>query len=208
VETRAGPMTVAVLFADPRGCYSNLPGVDLWDEKRDARLYAGPWPVVAHPPCSRWCRLAGLVEARWGHRRGDDSGCFESALASVRCWGGVLEHPAYSDAWAAYGIARPHRSGGWQRLACGGATCQVEQGRYGHPAKKATWLYAHGVDLPELRWGFDRDTESSALVSWCGNRVKSGEVRPRVGKAVASRTPDAFRDVLLAMARTAPSARA
>lgn len=83
---------IAALFVDPRGCYSKIPDIDLWDEKRDARLYVGHWPVVAHPPCSRWCRLAGLVEARWGHKKGDDGGCFASALASVRKWGGVLEH--------------------------------------------------------------------------------------------------------------------
>jgi len=79
---------IAALFVDARGCYAGLPDVDVWDEARDARLYPGPHPVVAHPPCTRWCRLAGLVEARWGHKRGDDGGCFASALASVRRWGG------------------------------------------------------------------------------------------------------------------------
>lgn len=194
---------IAALFVETNGHYFGLPDVDPWDAKRDARLYAGPHPVVAHPPCSRWCRLAGLVEARWGHRRGDDGGCFASALDSVRRWGGVLEHPAYSDAWPAFGLARPHRQGGWQRTTCGGWTCHVEQGRYGHPAKKATWLYAYGVELPALRWGSDLDVESKALVSWCGNRVKSGESRPRVGKAAASRTPLEFREVLLNIARSA-----
>jgi hypothetical protein len=134
--------TVAALFVRRGGVYWDVPGVDPWDEARDARLYAGHWPVVAHPPCSRWCRLAGLVEARWGHRRGDDGGCFASALASVRRWGGVLEHPAYSDAWDAYDLPNPLPGGGWQRGICGGWSCHVEQGRYGHPAKKATWLYA------------------------------------------------------------------
>src|SRR5690349_3019203 len=100
---------VAALFVNPRGDYPRTPGVWAWDEKADARKYAGPWPVVAHPPCSRWCRLAGLVQARWGHRVGDDGGCFASALASVREWGGVLEHPAYSKAWPAYGLATPDR---------------------------------------------------------------------------------------------------
>jgi hypothetical protein len=60
---------IAALYVDPRGAYAGLPDVDLWDEARDARSYRGPHAVVAHPPCSRWCRLAGLVEARWGHRR-------------------------------------------------------------------------------------------------------------------------------------------
>jgi len=146
--------TVAVLFADPRGVYAGMADVDLWPEDRDARLYDGPYPVVAHPPCARWCRLAGLVEARWGHKRGEDGGCFESALAAVRTFGGVLEHPAYTDAWIKYELPQPDRRGGWLRTFCEGWVCHVEQGRYGHVAKKATWLYAHCSTPPKLRWGF------------------------------------------------------
>jgi hypothetical protein len=197
--------TVAALFVDPLGPYVGLPDVDPWDEARDARLYAGPHPVVAHPPCSRWCRLAGLVESRWGHRRGEDGGCFASALAAVRRWGGVLEHPAYTRAWAAFDLPTPPTGGGWVRGICGGWACYVEQGRYGHPAKKATWLFAFGAtDLPTLEWGIIPDTQSKALVSWCGNHVKSGEARPRLGKFAASRTPPKFRQVLLQIARSVP----
>lgn len=199
---------IAALFVATDGIYFGFPDVDPWDEKRDARLYPGPHPVVAHPPCSRWCRLAGLVEARWGHKRGEDGGCFASALASVRKWGGVLEHPAYSDAWPAFGLPVPSRHGGWQRGICGGWSAHVEQGRYGHPAKKATWLYAFGVSLESLKWGFNPDQRSEALVSWCGNHVSSGEKRPRVGKAVAAATPVEFRDVLLRLARSVGSERA
>lgn len=189
---------IAALYVQTGGAYYGLHDVDPWDEARDARGYDGPWPVVAHPPCSRWCRLAGLVEARWGHKRGEDGGCFASALRAVRLWGGVLEHPAYSDAWAAFDLPRPRRQGGWQRGLCGGWSCHVEQGLYGHPARKATWLYMYGCEPPELRWG--RAT-GLALVSWCSNRINPGEVRPRVGKAKASATPPEFRDVLLDMAR-------
>lgn len=199
--------TVAALFVQRGGCYWDLPGVDPWDEKRDARQYAGPYPVVAHPPCSRWCRLAGLVEARWGYKRGEDGGAFAAALASVRRWGGILEHPAYSDAWVAHGLPRPGRHGGWIGGLCGGWAAHVEQSRYGHPAKKATWLYAFGVDLPSLKWGSDLDTKSTALVSWCGNRTKADEKRPRVGKDAASRTPPEFRDLLLSIARSATACR-
>lgn len=196
---------VAALFVQEGGCYYGLPGVDPWPEWRDARKYAGPHPVVAHPPCSRWCRLAGLVEARWGHKRGEDGGCFASALAAVRHWG-VLEHPAYSDAWPAFGLPAPPRHGGWVRGLCGGWSCHVEQGRYGHPAKKATWLYAFRTGLPQLRWGAVAYRASRALVSWCGNRVASGETRPRLGKRAASATPAAFRDQLLAIARSVEAA--
>ncbi len=197
---------IAALFVQRGGVYWDLPDVDPWDQERDARTYTGPWPVVAHPPCSRWCRLAGLVEARWGHKRGDDGGCFASALKSVRTFGGVLEHPAYSDAWAAFGLMPPPADGGWVCDLSGGWTAHVEQGRYGHAAKKAPWLYAFGVPrLPSLKWGVIPDQESKALVSWCGNHVKSGEVRPRVGKAAASRTPIEFRDLLLDIARSARS---
>ena len=79
---------IAALYVQEGGVYYGLPDVDPWPESRNAMLYDGPWPVVAHPPCARWCRLAGLVEARWGRKRGDDGGTFASALASVRKWGG------------------------------------------------------------------------------------------------------------------------
>jgi len=195
---------IAALYVEPHGAYAAVGGVDLWGASRDARGYSGPFPVVAHPPCSRWCRLAGLVEARWGHRRGQDGGTFAAALAAVRRFGGVLEHPAYSDAWAAFGLNRPPRSGGWIWADFeGGWTCHVEQGRYGHPAKKATWLYAFGVRLPTLKWGSTPDQSSRALVSWCGNHVRSDERRPRVGKRAAAATPEEFRDALIQMARTA-----
>ena len=112
MELDPAALLVAALYVDPRGVYAGMDGVELWTESRDARTYDGPNPVVAHPPCSRWCRLAGLVEARWGHKRGEDGACCESALAAVRCFGGVLEHPAYTDAWIRYELPKPDRRGG------------------------------------------------------------------------------------------------
>ena len=142
---------IAALYVQKNGVYFGLEGVDPWDEKRDARLYAGPHAVVAHPPCARWCRFAGFVEARWGHQRGDDGGCFAHALACVERFGGVLEHPAHSDAWDAFDLPKPERSGGWSKsMFRPGWSCYVEQARYGHIAKKATWLYAVGTSLPML----------------------------------------------------------
>lgn len=192
--------TIAALFVDPKGIYAQLPKVDLWDEKRDARNYAGPHPVVAHPPCSRWCRLAGLVEARHGHRKWYDGGLFATALGCVRKWGGVLEHPAYSKAWDAHGLSHPPREGGWVKADnLGGRTCHVEQGRYGHRARKQTWLYAVSQSLPELDWGATNDGTASHVVSWCRNH-NPGDRRPRIGKREAAATPLAFALVLLSIA--------
>jgi len=104
------PTHIAALFVYLDGAYAAVEGFDLWDEARDARLYDGDDPVVAHPPCNRWCMpLAVVNQTRYGHRVGDDGGCFASALASVRRCGGVLEHPAYSAAFAAHGLPKP----GW-----------------------------------------------------------------------------------------------
>ena len=82
------PHLVATLFVQEKGCYSGLPGVDAWPKSRDARLYAGPWPVVAHPPCQRWGKMwfgQPLMVKRTGVRKkkGDDGGCFAAALAAV-----------------------------------------------------------------------------------------------------------------------------
>jgi len=141
--------TIAALYVQKGGCYFGLPGVDPWDEARDARLYAGPWPVVAHPPCARWCQLAGLVEARYPTiKKGADGGTFAAALASVRQFGGVLEHPAFTAAWAAYDM-QPPEAFGWTKEGFGpGWVCEVSQAAYGHRARKLTWLYYVGNPPP------------------------------------------------------------
>lgn len=207
-------MTVAALFVETGGSYYGLPDVDPWDEVRDARLYAGPHPVVAHPPCQRWGKLwAGqpLWIKRTGERKvkGDDGGCFAAALVSVRRFGGVLEHPWQSHAWPHFGLHVPPRTGGWIVADFfGGWTCCVEQGRYGHYTRKPTLLYVVGCDLPELEWGESAPRLDPAVVERMGlKRAKRlGEVGARGGgKDSAPRigTPEPFRDLLLSMARSA-----
>ena len=62
---------IAALYVDTaRGPYARMRGVECWGyatrdgrqldalaPTRDARDYAGPWPVVAHPPCGPWGRF-------------------------------------------------------------------------------------------------------------------------------------------------------
>jgi hypothetical protein len=204
---------IAALFVAKGGCYFGLPGVDPWDEQRDARLYAGPWPVVAHPPCARWGRYWFGGPGWKGPRKvkGDDGGCFASALASVRRWGGVLEHPAQSAAWAAFSLNRPPVDGGWVVADwVGGWTAHIEQGAYGHRARKATWLYACGVGLPSLQWGrpvgvfascdkgFRRD--SPAPRDTTGRRLSRTGIVQMLSARQRAATPIPFRDLLLSIA--------
>lgn len=139
---------------------------------------------------------------------GDDGGCFAAALAAVRLYGGVLEHPEASYAWPWFGLHRPPRAGGWERAdILGGWTCCVEQGHYGHPAAKSTWLYLFGIPgsaLPELAWGssgkrlrldsgFHSKEERARL-------IKTG-VCQRLSVRQRSLTPEPFAELLLDLAR-------
>ncbi len=201
---------VAALYVETGGCYFGLPGVDPWDATRDARLYAGPHPVVAHPPCERWGRFwHGSPRKPHQFNLGDDGGCFAAALASVRQWGGVLEHPADSLAWQAHGLLKPPRSGGWVKADWfGGWTCYVEQGFYGHAARKPTWLYANGVCCPGLHWGRGEQRLDPKMVERYGYEYarRQGIVSMVGGKRkkqIRNATPPEFRDLLLAIAATA-----
>jgi len=204
---------IAALYVQTGGCYYGLPGVDPWDEARDARKYDGPWPAISHTPCQRWGKLwAGqpLYIKRTGIRKikGDDGGCYKHSLDTVRRVGGIIEHPWGSHAWPHFGLNVPPRSGGWIVADFyGGWTCCVEQGRYGHYARKPTLLYAVGCDLPELDWGisepqFPPEAIEKHGLAYCkragelafkGGGTDSG---PRIG------TPTPFRDLLLSMARS------
>jgi hypothetical protein len=200
---------IAALYIKAGGPYCGLDGVDPWDIKRDARAYSGPWSVVAHPPCERWGSLwyGGPMRLKLGLPalvKGDDDGCFAAALAAVRRWGGVLEHPKGSGAWDHFGLKKPHRAGGWSVADWeGGWTCCVDQGHYGHRSPKPTWLYACGVDLPALAWG-----RAVGLPTWdlghpsrYQNSARIGTKRIPESQRAATSLP--FRDLLIGIARTA-----
>lgn len=134
---------LAVLFARADSVYKGF-AVDVWDVHRDAMSYAGPWPVVAHPPCRAWGKLRHMAKPR-----PDELDCGLFAVYAARRWGGVVEHPAGSLLWAACGLPLP----GQVADEYGGFTLSVLQSRWGHGASKATWFYVVGCPLelvPEL----------------------------------------------------------
>jgi hypothetical protein len=209
-----GRFMIAALFVETNGSYFGLPGVEPWDEAKDARSYPGPHPVIAHPPCQRWGKMwfgSPNVVARTGVRKikGDDNGCFKAALESVRKYGGVLEHPWGSHAWTHFGLNLPSRKGGWISADFhGGWTCCIEQGRYGHYARKPTLLYSVGCELPELDWGIGDSRIDPAVIERIGlaRARKLGEVCSKGGGTDSTpriSTPQEFRELLLTMAKTA-----
>ena len=99
---------IAALYVESRGVYAGLPDVDLRDRDRDARTYAGPWPVVAHPPCARWGRSWGGNPTQ--HSRGSSWETTRDASPRpwTRCDGTAVywSNPKASPAWT--GLRTPH----------------------------------------------------------------------------------------------------
>jgi hypothetical protein len=202
---------IAALYVETEGCYFGLSDVDPWDRERDARRYAGPNPVVAHPPCQRWGRysenhpIVGKIA-----RTGDDDGCFAHALDTVRTFGGVIEHPKDSKAFGeefGFGLGRPMGLG-WSRSNDGiGWICQVEQGHYGHFSRKATWLYAAHCELPSLIWGrCEQRIHPRALELHGYEKARRIGMMAMVGgkhkTRIRNATPEPFRDILIDIARS------
>jgi hypothetical protein len=204
---------IAALFVQSGGPYYGLPDVVPYDEigqqfltvmhqpRPNALTYAGPWPVVAHPPCQLWGRFAIINFKRWGgehNRPGNDGGCFRFALDAVYRYGGVLEHPAGSYAFKAHGIPPP-RSKGWTNIDTRGAwVCEVWQSAYGHKANKKTWLLYYGKTKPfDLNWSRPKGTHQ---IGFFDQRGKDRN-KPTISGKEASATPIEFRNTLLRLAR-------
>lgn len=184
------PSRVCALYIDPRGPYPKLLGPEMcWDEKRDARTYAGPWPLVAHPPCGAWSSLRHLYS-------GDSKECGPLAVEAVRRFGGVVEHPATSTMFAELGLPRP----GELPDQFGGRTVEVRQCDWGHPAEKRTFLYFVGGQLPPM-------PPRREPTHWCSGTHTPGQrgtVPPGIKVCSAQqrrRTPEAFARWLISLAQ-------
>lgn len=120
----------------------------------------------------------------------------------------MVEHPEGSLAFRRFGLPIPTPGAGWVSNGLfdpwRGWSCYVEQGFYGHNARKRTWLYAVGVALPELRWG-----RAPGEFMWIGKPSKGrakGRVIVQLPKRERASTPIPFRDMLLALAASADRA--
>jgi hypothetical protein len=176
---------VAALFVRSDTVYKALPGVDVWDAERDARLWPGGTPVVAHPPCAQWCRLRAFATPN-----PETMSLAPLAVELVRKWGGVLEHPAQSALWPHSQLPPPGHSDRW------GRTIGVSQRWWGHQAEKKTWLYCVGVTIPALPFAMG---QADRVV---GSVIPARD-RDRLSPAESEATPLAFAEWLIRTAVTA-----
>ncbi len=182
---------VAALFVRADSIYKGLPGVDCWDEARDARKWPGGMPCVAHPPCRGWGRLRHMSKATAAEKA---LGIL--ALDFVDANGGVVEHPYDSTLW-------PHTQG--RR----GFLYTVDQCWWGHRARKRTSLYIVGIaarDLPPIPLDFTEPTHIVAGglpkdAAEAKRKRKAWPCRPSVTPREAEATPPAFAQWLVELAR-------
>lgn len=180
--------TIAALYVDPRGPYPSMPGVECWDEERDARLYDGPHPVVAHPPCGPWSKLRHMCTKQ-------DASCGAYATKSVQRFGGVLEHPEHSRLWDYMQLPPPGGlSDGYE-----GFTVAVNQVSWGHACAKPTWLYCVGLPRATVHAGILRGGEPTHCVCTGPGQLKR---LPVAHAGMKRRTPPAFAAWLVSLARS------
>jgi hypothetical protein len=169
METAQNSLTdrVSVLFVSRNSVYKTIPGLDVWDEDRNALKWPGGNALIAHPPCRLWCTckefsnapLSEMHLAIW-------------AVDQVQHWGGILEHPARSTLWPTLGLPRPGSRDAY------GLTIAIDQWWWDHKARKPTWLYICGVrELPKIPL---KIVEPTHLIS-------NSRASDRMGKRLLSR---------------------
>lgn len=116
---------ISVLCVCPGSNYYKIPGLDLWDRRRDVFNFVNfRNRVIAHPPCAQWSKLRSFAKADQKEK--------ELAWYCYQCiidaGVGVFEHPAGSSFFRHAGIRPTH---------------SVNQKWFGFPAEKRTWLWFH-----------------------------------------------------------------
>jgi hypothetical protein len=172
---------IAALFCRADSIYRSLPGVDVWDQHRDARTWSGGAPIVAHPPCRAWGNLSYFANPAPGELE-----LAPWAVDQARQWGGVVEHPLGSRLWKVCGIP----THGHKRDAHGGWLLRIKQSDWGHRAEKDTGLYIVGLDpaeLPPVPLVLGRPTH--VVIARSGTRKEHPGWRPHLRPAEREATP-------------------
>lgn len=177
--------TISALFVRKDSIYKQL-GVDCWDIERDARLWPGGNPIIAHPPCWAWGKLAHLAKPR-----PDEKELAIWSINQIRKFGGVLEHPRASKLWQEMQLPV-----GNQIDEFGGFSISVNQHWWGHKAEKRTLLYIVGIkpkELPEMPLNFN-------AVEYVVTSSKKNNGKKEISKKAREATPPDFAKWLIELA--------
>jgi hypothetical protein len=181
---------VVALYVDPRGPYPSLVA-EWYDEARDARTYAGPWPVVAHPPCGPWGNFRHMCTKQ-------DESLAPLAVRQVRRWGGVLEHP-YGSRLFGRTLPKP----GELPDAWGGFTIDVQQVAWGHCCVKPTRLYVVGAPMAHVLAGLRTGGRPTHRMTNGPRGCSANHELKRASAQQSRRTPPAFAEWLIDLAARA-----
>lgn len=179
---------ISALFVARDSVYKTFPGVDCWDEDRNALNWPGGNPAVFHPPCRLFSMLRLFSTAPESEKQ-----LAYWSVEQVRKWGGVLEHPACSLLWDDMDLPLPGKRDDF------GLTIALNQWWFGHLARKSTWLYICGAKtLPEipLRLG-----EAECALGKGRDKLRTREFDNR--KKLRLGTPIAFAKWLIEVAKFA-----
>ena len=142
-------MKYTALFCRRDSDYKLRQHWDVYDADRDALTYDGNGPIVCHPPCRFWGRLAHMA-GRSGKMTAEqiakEKGLAPWSVDRIRRVGGILEHPSGSKLFN-------HLPAIGETDFYGGFVIEIDQYDFGHVAHKKTRLYIVGVspeDLPPL----------------------------------------------------------
>lgn len=175
-------MKIPVLFTAHNSLYNDNDIFDCYDVERDAFSYTGRSPLIAHPPCRLFSRLRKFSTAAIKEKQ-----CAFFALARIRRFGGILEHPRSSTLWQDGNF---NLDGSVDEY--GGFLRSVNLSWFGFPAQKKTMLYFVGIQpgsLPSFPMSLNAITH---VISSSGNTEKK-----ELSALYRSQTPQLMIDYFL-----------
>lgn len=116
---------ISVLCCHVRSVYKTL-GLDCYDKNRHVFSFTGDNMVIAHPPCRTFSKLRYLVRDI-----GNDYDLAAYCISKLKSNGGILEQPARSTMMEKFSLHKP---------------VYVDQGWFGYPLSKPTWLWFFDCD--------------------------------------------------------------
>lgn len=131
-------MITTILCVQENSNYYKIPGLDLWDKKRNAYNYTGSNPIITHAPCQQWSRLK-----HFANENKEEKELAMHCLKLVQQNGGIFEHPAGSSFFKHAGI-KP--------------TLSINQNWWGYKCKKTTYLYYSKIKPNAINLNFNAIT--------------------------------------------------